>query len=49
MLFRRIDQVRTATYVELDDLLAPGELLAEPPKGWAGDWAAAGPDSFARV
>jgi len=49
MLFRRIDQVRTATYAELYDWLAPGELLAEPPQGWAGDWAAARPDTFARV
>jgi len=49
MLFRRIDQVRTATYAELYDWLAHGELLAEPPQGWAGDWAAARPDTFARV
>jgi glutamate synthase domain-containing protein 2 len=49
MLFRRIDQVRTASYAELYDWLAPGELLAEPPQGWAGDWAAARPDTFARV
>jgi len=49
MLFRRIDQVRTATYAELYDWLAPGELLDEPPQGWAGDWAAATPDTFARV
>jgi len=49
MLFRRIDQVRTATYAELYDWLSPGELLAEPRQGWAGDWAAASPDTFARV
>jgi hypothetical protein len=49
MLFRRIDQVRTATYAELYDWLAPGELLAEPPQGWVGDWAAARADTFARV
>ncbi len=39
---------RRATYAELYDWLAPGELLAEPPADWAGDWAAADPDRFRR-
>jgi glutamate synthase domain-containing protein 2 len=48
MLMRRVDHVRTASYAELYDWLAPGELLAEPPMDWAADWAAADPDSFHR-
>jgi hypothetical protein len=31
----------------LYDLLQPGQLLAEPPRSWAEDWAAADPDHFA--
>jgi glutamate synthase domain-containing protein 2 len=48
MLMRRIDHVHTASYLELYDWLAPGELLGEPPFDWAEDWAAASPDSFVR-
>ena len=48
MLMRRIDHVRTASYLELYDWLAPGQLLDEPPRDWADDWAAANPDSFVR-
>jgi glutamate synthase domain-containing protein 2 len=46
MLCRRTDPVTVRTYAELYDWLAPGQLLAEPPRGWADDWAAAGPDRF---
>jgi hypothetical protein len=49
MLLRRVDHVRTATYAELYEWLTPGELLAEPPRDWAQDWAAASPDTFARL
>ncbi len=48
MLMRRIDHVHTASYLELYDWLAPGELLAAPPGDWAADWAAASADSFVR-
>jgi glutamate synthase domain-containing protein 2 len=49
MLMRRIDHVRSASYAELYDWLEPGELLHEPRSSWAADWAAASPDTFARV
>jgi glutamate synthase domain-containing protein 2 len=49
LLLRRIDHVRTANYAQLYDWLSPGELLAEPPEDWAQDWAAASPDTFARL
>jgi len=48
MLMRRIDHVRTASYLELYDWLGPGELLHEAPPDWAADWAAASPDRFTR-
>ncbi|MGH8862737.1 MAG: glutamate synthase-related protein, partial [Jatrophihabitantaceae bacterium] len=48
MLMRRIDHVRTRTYGELYDWLAPGELIDDVPAGWAEDWAAADPDTFRR-
>jgi hypothetical protein len=47
MLCRRTDPVTIRTYAELCHWLQPGELLAEPPRGWAEDWAAADPDRFA--
>jgi glutamate synthase domain-containing protein 2 len=49
MLMRRIDHVRTESYAQIYDWLAPGELLAEPPREWANDWAAASADTFTRV
>ncbi len=49
MLHRRIDHTTTRTYAELYDWLEPGELLSQPPKDWAADWAAADPDSFAAI
>jgi glutamate synthase domain-containing protein 2 len=48
-LMRRVDQHTTLTYAELYEWLAPGELLAEPPRSWAADWASAGADTFAAV
>jgi glutamate synthase domain-containing protein 2 len=49
MLMRRIDHVRTASYADLYDWLAPDELLHDPPSDWVRDWQAASPDTFARV
>ena len=46
MLVRRVDEVRTSSYAELFEWLAPGELIASPPASWAGDWQRADPDSF---
>jgi glutamate synthase domain-containing protein 2 len=47
-LRRRIGQAQTRSYAELFEWLAPGELLAEPPRAWAEDWARADPDRFGR-
>jgi hypothetical protein len=44
-LRRRIGHMDTRSYAELYTWLAPGELLAEPPRDWAGDWARADPDA----
>ncbi|WP_245787225.1 FMN-binding glutamate synthase family protein [Amycolatopsis saalfeldensis] len=46
MLRRRLDPHTVRSYGELYDWLAPGQLLAEPPADWAGDWKAADPDRF---
>jgi glutamate synthase domain-containing protein 2 len=46
MLHRRVDHATTKTYAELYDWLEPGQLLDEPPPGWAEDWAQASPDTF---
>ncbi|ONH52375.1 FMN-binding glutamate synthase family protein [Frankia sp. CcI49] len=46
MLLRRVSHTDTRSYAELFDWLEPGELLADPPRAWAADWAAADPDSF---
>ena len=43
---RRVDEATTTSYADLYEWLAPGELLAEPSRSWAGDWARADPDSF---
>ena len=48
MLMRRIDHVRTDSYAQLYDWLAPKQLLHEPPEDWAADWAAASADTFLR-
>ena len=41
MLRRRVDHLTTRSYAALHNWLAPGELLGEPPRGWAADWAEA--------
>ncbi|MBS42131.1 MAG: FMN-binding glutamate synthase family protein [Nocardioides sp.] len=46
MLRRNIDHGRVATYAELFDHLAPGELLQDPPEAWAADWQRATADRF---
>jgi glutamate synthase domain-containing protein 2 len=48
MLMRRTSYHETASYADLYEWLAPGELLAEPPESWAADWSCADPDSFVR-
>jgi hypothetical protein len=45
-LIRRTGPTTTFSYAELYDWLEPGELIAQPPEAWAGDWARANPDSF---
>jgi glutamate synthase domain-containing protein 2 len=46
MLMRRLTHTDTRSYAELYRWLEPGELLAEPPPGWAADWSTADPDRF---
>jgi len=46
MLMRRVDHDEVASYAELYEWLAPGELLADAPESWAADWLRANPDSF---
>ena len=46
-LVRRVDHQTSRSYAELYQWLEPGQLLAQPPEGWAIDWARANPDSFA--
>jgi hypothetical protein len=46
MQCRRTDPVAAQTYADLYEWLAPGQLLAEPPRSWAVDWAQADPDRF---
>ena len=46
MLMRRVDHDEVASYAEMYEWLAPGELLAEAPESWAADWSRANPDSF---
>jgi glutamate synthase domain-containing protein 2 len=48
MLRRRMSPTEVRGYDELYDWLRPGELLSEPPPGWAEDWKAASPDRFGR-
>lgn len=46
MLRRRIGHGQVASYAELFDHLAPGQLLDAPPDTWARDWELADPDRF---
>jgi glutamate synthase domain-containing protein 2 len=46
MLQRRMDPTTIRSYADLYDWLDTGELLADPPEGWAQDWSRAHPDRF---
>jgi glutamate synthase domain-containing protein 2 len=46
MLSRRVDATRVRSYAQLYDWLEPGQLLADPPAGWAADYLTADPDRF---
>ena len=41
-----VSATESHSYASLYDWLRPGELLEDPPESWAGDWAAASPDTF---
>ena len=45
-LMRRVDHVTVRSYAQLYEWLEPGQLLAEPPEGWAEAWKVADPDRF---
>jgi glutamate synthase domain-containing protein 2 len=45
-LVRRVDHVTSASYADLYEWLAPGQLIEEPPESWALDWERADPDTF---
>ncbi|WP_430335028.1 FMN-binding glutamate synthase family protein [Rhodococcus sp. ACT016] len=49
MLRKKVSPTTIRSYTELYEWLRPGQLLAEPPKSWASDWAAASPDHFGPV
>jgi glutamate synthase domain-containing protein 2 len=46
MLRRRVDHLTTRSYAGLHHWLEPGELLRQPPRGWAPDWLEADADNF---
>lgn len=46
MLRKRVSSTVVRSYAELYEWLRPGELLAEPPSTWLGDWRFASPESF---
>lgn len=46
MLQCTISATEHRSYAELHEWLQPGELLAEPPKTWAGDWRLADATTF---
>lgn len=46
LLRRRIGAHEVRSYAELYTWLEAGELVADPPPGWADDWSAADPDRF---
>ncbi|MQY25943.1 FMN-binding glutamate synthase family protein [Nocardia aurantia] len=45
-LRKRVSATEQRSYADLFEWLSPGELVAEPPRSWAADWAAADADSF---
>lgn len=46
MLRRRTDHLTTSSYAGIHNWLAPGELIADPPRGWKADWLEADADTF---
>ena len=46
MLRRRVDHLNTRSYASIYNWLREGELLEQPPRGWAADWAEADADHF---
>lgn len=46
MLRRRVDHLSTRSYASIYNWLREGELLEQPPRGWAADWAEADADHF---
>jgi glutamate synthase domain-containing protein 2 len=46
MLLRRVTPTTVRSYAQLYDWLDPDQLLTDPPRDWAGDWAHADPDVF---
>lgn len=46
MLRRRVDHLATRSYAGLHNWVAPGELLADPPRGWKADWEESDSDTF---
>ncbi|WP_018178856.1 FMN-binding glutamate synthase family protein [Jongsikchunia kroppenstedtii] len=46
LLRRRVTSTEQRSYAELYEWLSPGELLAQAPQTWLGDWSAATADSF---
>lgn len=46
MLRRRVAHGEIVSYADVVERLEPGQLLVDPPAGWARDWAAADPDRF---
>ena len=46
MLRRRVDHLKTRSYASIYNWLREGELLEQPPRGWAADWAEADADHF---
>ena len=47
-LRRNVTTTECLSYAESYEWLAPGELIAQPPRTWAKDWAAASADTFRR-
>ncbi|WP_051218085.1 FMN-binding glutamate synthase family protein [Nocardioides insulae] len=45
-LRRNVTGMRSRSYADLHEWLAPGELVDQAPPGWAEDWRAASPDTF---
>lgn len=46
MLRRNLGEERSRSYAEITSWLQPGELLADPPADWVGEWRSASPDRF---